>query len=309
MISPESIFEKKFVLFDKSKIVSDIKENGFFHYKNAFKKEFTDTLIDEVKKNKFSVNKNWVTGVYSGGQYYVKHLLSCSKQFYNLISNEIIFDFCDLFFKKNYRLKAFRYYETYSNHKMSWHTDNKISKKDEDDIYKEVPGIIFIIYLSDVDDGEFQFIKKSHKFSDVQAHNDYNNDYILNNYKKDIMSFKGEKGDLIIYDTYGIHRAKPVSSKRNFVRKSLFFQIDTDLNSAEPSLINPSYFLNLDKKSMDFFGFGLKNESDTYPNTNVNMLPFKLFFSIFFKYIYYKLPRIIYNLLPKKLKLLIKKIL
>ncbi len=309
MNSPESIFEKNFVLLDKNKVVSELKENGFFNYKSAFKKEFIENLISEVEKNKFSINKNWTTGVYTDGQYYVKHLLSCSKQFYNLVSNKIIFDFCDLFFQKNYRLKAFRYYETFSKHKMAWHTDNKISKMLGDDVHKEVPGIIFIVYLGKVDDGEFQFIKKSHKLSQVDAYNDYNNEYILKNFKDDIISFKGEKGDLIIYDTYGIHRAKPVLSKKNFVRKSLFFQIDTDLNTAEPSLVNPSYFSNLDNKSRDFFGFGLENESDIYPNTNINMLPLKLFFSIFFKYIYYKLPRILYNLLPNKLKLLIKKIL
>ena len=103
----------------------------------------------------------------------------------------------------------------------------------------------------------------------------YSDQFISENYNNDILSFKGGKGDIIIYDTYGIHRAKKVINS-NFVRKSLFFQIDTNLNSAEPSLVNPSFFDKLNQKQSQFFGFGLKNESDTYPITNFKTLPFKI---------------------------------
>ena len=85
---------------------------------------------------------------------------------------------------------------------MAWHTDNKIAKKYGNDVFKEVPGIIFITYLGDVDDGEFQFIKKSHKLSQVDAYNDYNNEYILKMYYNDplnlcdrILSYKVVKSN------------------------------------------------------------------------------------------------------------------
>ena len=212
------IFEKNFLNLENKKIISQVRNEGVFFCKNAIKDKFIDNFLNEVDENKFSINRNWTTGVYTENQYYVKHLLGCSKQFYNLISHNQIQNFCEKFFDKEYRLKAFRYYETYSKHKMAWHTDNKISKKKGLDIYKEIPGIIFIIYLSDVQDGEFQFIKRSHKISDQEAYNDYSDDFIINKYKDNILSFKGEKGDLIIYDTYGIHRAKQVT-QNDFVRK------------------------------------------------------------------------------------------
>ena len=301
MINTSNIFEKKFLDTDIKEIISSIRNDGVYFFKSAIDKNFIDQFLDEINENKFSINKNWTTGVYTSSQYYVKHLLGCSKQFYNLISHDYIHSFCENFFAKDYRLKAFRYYETYSNHKMAWHTDNKISKKKGSDIYKEIPGIIFIIYLSDVKNGEFQFIKQSHKISDQETYNDYSDDFIINKYKDDILSFKGEKGDLIIYDTYGIHRAKQVTQS-DFVRKSLFFQVDTDLNSAEPSLINPSFFRDLDQKKLNFFGFGLKNESDTYPITNFKTLPIKISSKIFFNYFNYKILKSVYKLIPNKLK-------
>ena len=303
------IFNENFIKFDSEKIFEELKNDGVFFFKNAINESFLNKLLSEIDRNKFSVNENWSTGVYTEKQYYVKHLLGCSKSFYNLSTSPGILDICDKFFKNEYRLKSFRYYETFFNHKMEWHTDNKLAKKRGNE-FKEIPGIIFIIYLNDVSDGEFQFVKKSHKISNVEAYNVYGDDQILNEFQKDVTSFKGSKGDLIIYNTYGIHRAKPVTNNKNFVRKSLFLQIDENLTSAEPSLINPSFFEKLDNKTLKYFGFGLPTESRTYPDTDIKRLPIKIFFKdIFFSYILYQLPRIIYMFLPEKIRKFLKKFL
>ena len=303
------IFNDQFINIDNREIVSTLRDEGVFFFKNAVNTNFLDSLLTEVDNNKFSVNENWTSGVYTEKQYYVKHLLGCSKSFYYLSSSSGIFEICDEFFNSEYRLKAFRYYETYFNHKMGWHTDNKISKKVGNG-FSEIPGIIFIVYLDDVKDGEFQFVKKSHKLSNVDAYNVYTDKQILEEFQNNIVSFKGAKGDLIIYNTYGIHRAKPVISNKNFVRKSLFLQIDANLTSAEPSLLNPSYFDRLDNKTLKYFGFGLPTESRTYPDTNIKRLPIKIFFKeIFLSYIPYKLPIVFYMMFPKIIRQFFKKFL
>lgn len=304
-----NIFNNEFVNTESHKILQALKEDGIFFFKNALNEIFINELLTEINNNKFSINTNWSSGVYTEKQYYVKHLLSCSKSFYNLSTSPGLTNICDNFFENNYRLKSYRYYETFFNHKMEWHTDNKLAKKVGNE-FKEIPGIIFIIYLNDVQDGEFQFIKGSHKISNVEAYNVYSDNQILNEFQKDLVSYKGKKGDLIIYNTYGIHRAKPVSKNKNFVRKSLFLQIDENLSSAEPSLINPSYFDKLDNKTLKYFGFGLPTESRTYPDTNIKRLPMKIFLKeIFFPYILYKIPIIIYMLFPTIIRKFIKKIL
>ncbi len=304
-----NIFNEKFINTDTKSIASKLDNEGFIFIENAFNTSFLDSLLTEVDNNKFSVNRNWTSGVYTEKQYYVKHLLGCSKSFYQLSSSSGVFDICDQYFNGDYRLKAFRYYETYSKHKMEWHTDNKITKK-AGNKFSEIPGIIFIVYLNDVQDGEFQYVKESHKISNVEAYNVYTNKQILEEFKDNVISFKGKKGDMIIYNTYGIHRAKPVINNKNYVRKSLFFQIDSSLSSAEPSLLNPSYFDNLDDKTLKYFGFGLPAESRTYPDSNINRLPMKIFFKeIFFSYIPYKLPRVIYMMFPKIIRQFFKRFL
>ena len=303
-----NIFNSEFINIESQKILQALKEDGIFSFKNAVNENFLNKLLTEIDNNKFSVNSNWSSGVYTEKQYYVKHLLGCSKSFYSLSTSPGIINICDNFFENDYRLKSYRYYETFFNHRMEWHTDNKLAKKVGNE-FKEIPGIIFIIYLNDVQDGEFQFIKGSHKISNVEAYNVYSDNQILDEFQKDLVSYKGKKGDLIIYNSYGIHRAKPAINNKNFVRKSLFLQIDENLSSAEPSLINPSYFDKLDNKTLKYFGFGLPTESRTYPDTNIKRLPMKIFLKeIFFSYALYKVPRIIYMFFPKIIKRIIKKI-
>ena len=303
------IFNDNFIKIDKRLILSELKNEGVFFIENAFKTNFLDSLLTEIDNNKFSVNKNWASGVYTDNQFYITHLLGCSKSFYYLSSSSGVFDICNEFFKSEYRLKTFRYYETYSNCKMDWHTDNKVSRKAGNE-FKEIPGIIFIIYLNDVKEGEFQYVKNSHRLSNVNSYNIYTEKKIQEEFENNILSFKGSKGDLIIYDTYGIHRAKPVINNKNFVRKSLFFQIDANLTSAEPSLIDPTYFDKLDNKTLKYFGFGLPTETAIYPNTDIKTLPIKIYFKkIFFSYIMYKLPRVFYMMFPKIIRKFLKKLL
>src|SRR5688572_19558435 len=67
----------------------------------------------------------------------------------------------------------------------------------------------------------------------------------------DVTNFKRAKGAVLIYDTYGIHRAKPVMNS-TFVRKSLFFQVDSKMDSAEPILLNSAFIHSSDSKTMAY---------------------------------------------------------
>ena len=81
------IFNEKFINIDTKSIASKLDNEGFFFIENAFNKNFLDSLLAEINDNKFSVNKNWTSGVYTEKQYYVKHLLGCSNSFYYLSSS------------------------------------------------------------------------------------------------------------------------------------------------------------------------------------------------------------------------------
>ena len=149
---------------------------------------------------------------------------------------------------------------------MQWHTDNKTDRG-----FAQIPGIIFIVYISDVDDGEFQYVRGSHKWSGEKAYNDYSDGFVDEKLSQDVLSFKGRAGTMVIYDTYGIHRARPVPHS-DFVRKSLFWQIDREVSQAEPILLNPEFLESPDGKTLRYLGFGLPTEYHRFPQSDIRSI-------------------------------------
>ena len=48
-----------------------------------------------------------------------------------------------------------------------------------------------------------------------------------------IINFKLLKRSLIIWNAYGIHREEPIF-KKNFIKKNVLFQVDSEIENSEP---------------------------------------------------------------------------
>lgn len=271
---PSDIFNSYFLKLSNSQICEKIKSKGYVYIENALSEEFLDQIEFDVSNYKFSANENVPSGTYTYGQYYFVNLLQISRSFYNYVTSKFVGDLCTSFFGDKFRLKALRYYETYGKFHMQWHTDNKTDKG-----FAEIPGLIFIFYVSNVNDGEFQYIEGSHNWSNTKAYNDYSDDYISKNHADKIRSFKGNRGSLIIYNTYGVHRAKP-SNDPLLIRKSVFFQVDSEIENSEPIFLNTSFHNKKEAWVDQFLGFGLPQTYEVFPKSNVGALPFKLKFRL-----------------------------
>ena len=297
------IFNDEFTKIDLNIILGEIKEKGYFSFDDAVTSSFVEQILNDVKAKGKSFNSNKITGVdfSPGNQFFLTHMMAVSKSFYDFCTHQHILNFCKKFFKDKFRVKAFRYYENYGGQKMQWHTDNKTQSSKIDN-----KGLILIVYLSDVFDGEFQFIEGSHKWSNNNNLNDYNDSFINNNHSNKIISFKKKSGSIVIYDTYGIHRAKP-SNDKNFVRKSLFIQIDENLDVATPIYINTEFLDNYNNQLKNYLGFGLKAKENIYPNTSMKTLPlnrenFKIFYSWILFRIFSKIKSFLPGFIRKKLR-------
>ncbi len=292
------MFSEAFLQTDPQIIAEAIRTDGFFTMQSALSSEWLAQIANDVAAHPFAVNQNWVTGVYAEGQYYLTHMLACSRAFYDYCTHPKVLEISDTLLGDFYRLKAMRYYETYGHHHMQWHTDNKTDRG-----FAHIPGLIFICYVEDVNDGEFQYVRGSQNWSGDKAYSDYSDDFIEQNHGAEVVSFKAPKGTIVIYDTYGIHRAKPVF-KREFVRKSLFFQVDSKVDSAEPILLNPSFVTTpLTPHLQTYLGFGKSAEYEVYPRTGFGTLPLKRFSPKLIMYwLIYRVVRSIYNLMPRPLK-------
>ena len=260
-------FTEKFLSLDPAKIARAIGTTGFFAIEGALTPQFLDKIEEDVSRNRFGLNLNQVTGVFANRQYYLVDMLAVSKAFFDYCTHAAVFAISRQYLGAHFRLQSLRYYETFGKHLMQWHTDNKTDRS-----FAHIPGLIFIAYASDVNDGEFQYVSGSQKWSGAKGYNDYPDDFVTDMYGKDIVSFKLPRGSVIIYDTYGIHRAKPVEDK-NFVRKSLFFQVDTELNNAERIIVNTAFLDKLDDETKMYLGFGLPSEYAAFPKTGLQSLP------------------------------------
>ena len=270
------MFSQDFKNINTEEILGDIEKKGYFSFDKALTDDFINNIINDVNNEGINLNTNNISGVYysPGNQFFLTHMMAVSKNFYNFFKDNFLINICSKFFTDDFRIKAFRYYENFGGQKMQWHTDNKSETEKND-----TKGLIFIVYLSDVNDGEFQYIEGSHKWSAEGDHTDYSNDLIEKKYKDKIISFKKNAGGIVIYNTYGIHRAKPTNNK-DFIRKSLFLQIDENLNLATPIYIKTEFLDNLNDKLRTYLGFGLEANQNNYPPSNMDTLPLnrKIFF-------------------------------
>jgi len=264
--------------------------------------EDKEKLLEELNEK-----KDLITGLEIWNeretQYYFINLLAQSNVFYNFCTSKLVLNICKNYLGENFRLKALRYYETMSGHNMKWHTDNKIEKKK-----LNIPGLIFIIYISDVNVGEFQYIEGSHKSSGIDKYSEYSEQFINEKYSNLIKTFSMPKGSLIIYDSYGIHRAKPFKNS-NFVRKSIFFQVDSNVENSEKIIVNTNFLKDVSDDIRMYLGFGKKSDYFVYPDTNLNRLPISKnnFKTIFFWFLY-RITKFLTRTEPRNIRNMLSKI-
>lgn len=298
----QEIFSPAFLEINPELIVRSIRTDGFFAMERALTPEFLKAIEDDVRKCSSGVNRNGISGVYVNNQYYLNQMLAISKYFYSYATSNKLLDICEALVGSSFRLKAIRYYETYAGSKQVWHTDNKIDRS-----HIHIPGLIAIAYVSDVERGEFQYVRGSQAWSGERSYNEYTDEFISENLSEDVISFKMPAGSIIIYDTYGIHRANPAPG--SFIRKSLFLQVDAELNNAEPLLINPGFFDNLDDRLKAYLGFGRPGEYPIFPATSYKDLPvLSPVGRTLFLWLPFRLVRGVYDWLPFSIKVLVRKI-
>jgi hypothetical protein len=78
-----------------SAIADQIRADGFFFAESAVTESFVSTCLEEVQNYRFSVNRNWAGGVYADRQYYLTHVLACSRAFTVLITSPLVLSICD----------------------------------------------------------------------------------------------------------------------------------------------------------------------------------------------------------------------
>ncbi len=272
-IMTETIFNKDFIDIPTSKIVSDLKTEGYFAFEQALNENFIGQLLKEIDFNKILLNNNDIGVVISQEVRFFTHCLASSKKTYDIITFPKVLEICKGYFTDTFRLTNHRIYETCKSSSMPWHTDN--NKQDGSSLSEkhDMPGLLFLFYLSDVDQNAFQLIRNSHNWSHKYNDEIYlSESFIDSNYGNDVLTFLMKKGSLILCDTHAIHRAKPFHDKK-YKRITLLFQVDqVGINNAghgEKNIINTEYLENLSPELVSYLGFGFKRDYPAFPTTSI----------------------------------------
>ena len=265
----QNIFTEEFLKIDPASVGRAIVDQGYFSFARAVKPEFLEKLNAEIRQYKPGANLNTVAPVWFNEQYFFPHAMATSKSYFDYITSPFLRTVSAVKFPNGFRLKCHRYYETRHGHSMEWHADNVTN----DGKVTGVDGLIFILYVNDVFDGEFQLVLGSYEERrQGQWTYNYTNDYIEKNYASRVKSFAMPAGSIVVYDTYGIHRAKPIVTN-GYTRKSIFFQVDSDERFAEQIYLNPAFFDSNDPDLLQYLGFGKKHDYLANPVATINDMP------------------------------------
>jgi Phytanoyl-CoA dioxygenase (PhyH) len=258
-------------------VVNSIREQGFYFCENFLSDEYVDHLLGEVDFDHILINHNDVGVVTAGSQKFLTHCLAKSKKAYDLVTAPKVLEICNSYFTERYRLTNHRFCQTRGGFHMPWHTDNNLQVGSRLAGKHAMPGLLFLVYLSDQNRSPFQYIKDSHNWSQKYDHEIYLSDrWVDTHYQDEVLSFEMTKGSLIVCDTHGIHRAAPFVDRQH-IRNILLFQVDQVgdryVGHGEQNLIDTEFIDNLSPEVFDYLGFGVKRDYPAFPNSSVATMP------------------------------------
>ncbi|GAB2580803.1 phytanoyl-CoA dioxygenase family protein [Spirosoma areae] len=289
---------------------------GFIIFENALSETTLSRIRATINLNEYLVNNNFVGVVHAQRMNFHSHTLAVSKDCYDIVTNEKVRTICNHFFKAPHKLSNQRIFETHTKAHMPWHTDNNLQSGNTFTGKHTLPGLLFLLYLSDVSDtNPFQLIPDSHKWSAKHNERFFADEYIEQDYADHIVTVRAPKGTFVICNTHLIHRAEPFN-RPGFKRLTYLFQVDA-LSEAHPEhgeklLINPSFVDDTSPGVLSYLGFGLESNYPTFPQTSVSsMLPHDLWLlqkSIFPKAVHSLLFSVIKSLIPSNALIMLKNI-
>jgi hypothetical protein len=278
-IMVSSLFNDAFNNSEAESIASEIKSgSGYFICESALSAETVTALRNIVPDNELLVNNNNLGYVRASWAKYLSHTLALSKECYDVITSEKVLKICQHFFDNPYRLSNQRIYETHTKAHLPWHTDNNLQSGNAYAGKHNLPGIMFLFYLTDVADvNPFQLIKNSYNWSEQNTERFFTEKFIDQHHKDEVVTVKAPKGTLIICNTHMIHRAEPFN-KPGFKRLTLLFQVDEiseDYHGhGEKILLNPAFVSQTTPEILTYLGFGSQSNYPAFPETSVaTMLP------------------------------------
>ena len=266
-MSADRIFTSSFVDADPEQVHQLLDTTGFWVCDGALDRNFAASLDEELGERPLALNMNDVGPVRYNHQTYFTHALASSQNFFDLVTHPALRRLCRAHLGEAFRLKCQRYYQSGTHHELTWHTDDKTPLGQR----TGVPGVGVVMYLRDTDEGELQVLDGSNQWSGAADRTEFTDDEVLAKHPDKIVTITRPAGAVIIFNSKILHRTRPIK-RRGFVRKSVFLQVDADLQHSEKIILDAQYLDPNDPELLRYLGVGMQSGYPSMPPSDLKTL-------------------------------------
>jgi hypothetical protein len=263
----EQIFRPEFESLSAGEFADRLRADGFFVAEGVVRRSCLDLIEADLRHRPLVLNTNDVGPVRWHRQTYFAHALAASRAYYELVTHRKIREIAQAYLGAAFRLKCQRYYQSGPTYELPWHTDNKTSTTERTD----VRGIGIVIYFCDTYEGELQVLKSSHHWTGKTGKTEFNNQDVMAQFAEDVVTISARAGTAIFFDSQTLHRTRLITLP-DFVRRSVFMQIDSDLSHSERSLLNPEFVDPNDTDLLRYLGMGMPAGYPVMPPSDMRSL-------------------------------------
>lgn len=252
-------------------IASNLRLNGYAIIEDAVSNANVSEILSYTESLVTRVNANDLGSSFMGNTQYYTNIIANSKVVYDAIVSSLVLDLCTEVFGNGFTLVNNRIQTTRGSSSMLWHTDNNLLEDGRLVGRHDMPGLQFVLYLTDVSASPFQLIQNSHRWS-----LGYKEQYLLDDDIKklnlEIVEIIPPPGSLLVLNTHLFHRAAPIIGKAN-VRSLLLFQVDKISNRyphhGEKVFLNPEFLAAANPEIFSYLGFGRKRAYPPFPESSL----------------------------------------
>lgn len=259
---------------DIENIVSLLRNQGYAVVPNFASEATVNNILAETAVYKARVNANEPGPVIHGVTQFFTNIISGSQTVCDIMLSPLVMDLCSSYFTDRFELINNRIQTTRANVAMPWHTDNNLLEGGTLIGRHDMPGLNFILYLTNVDRAPFQLIPDSNHWS-LEHPGQYLSDDEIQRAHYQVVELSPKPGDLLILNTHIFHRASPIID-RKYSRSILLFQVDQVSkdypNHGEALYVNPGLIRDISPAVMSFLGFSRKRAYPAFPESSIASL-------------------------------------
>lgn len=249
-----------------------ISTRGFVEIENAIPAEMLEKINQKIEKPLNQLTINGRRGyVESGSARFLFQTFAWCPDVVDIYTDPSLVALAEMYSGEPVHLSNHRIYRALPSirKKMKWHLDNKIDVYNQEKgqfettMVPDHPGLIFIAYLSDVEQGGTQLVEGSHL--SVDEDREFWSEQDVAKLDGEVLTFNNRKaGTMFVYDYRCLHRAQPYSSGK--VRTSIFGQFSPDsMPTGEPIFMSTADLGGLTELQKRVLNFGQAPTTENWP--------------------------------------------